>query len=100
MYQGVLFNTGCSEKDDAWRRNAAARYAMSAAYLDVMEYRPPCSSSLEYCHIAFALRPYPQSASPSFRPGSSTFVLPKIEPLLYPESYCSLVPTRIHSPFD
>src|ERR1700674_650939 len=40
------------------------------------------------------------SLSPSFRPGSSTSVLLRVESILYPESYCSLGPTRINSSFD
>src|SRR5260370_17312725 len=40
------------------------------------------------------------SNSPYFRPRSSTSVLLNVAPFLYPESYCSLGPTRIHSPFD
>src|ERR1700687_431054 len=38
--------------------------------------------------------------SPSFRPRSSTSVLLRVEPILYPESYCSLGPTQIHFSFD
>lgn len=40
------------------------------------------------------------SLSPSFRLGSSTSVLLRVESILYPESYCSLGPTRIHFSFD
>jgi len=40
------------------------------------------------------------SSSSSFRLRSSTSVLLSIEPILYPESYCSLGRTRIHSLFD
>ncbi len=40
------------------------------------------------------------STSPSFRPRSSTSVLLNIESILYPESYCSLDLTQIHSLFD
>src|SRR6266576_2322087 len=40
------------------------------------------------------------SRGPSFRPRSSTSVLLRVESILYPESYCSLRPTRIHFSFD
>src|ERR1700693_4727094 len=40
------------------------------------------------------------TASPYFRPRSSTSVLLKIESFLYRESYCYLGLTRIHSPFN
>src|SRR5260370_3466898 len=40
------------------------------------------------------------SSSPSFRRRSSTSVLPKMESILNPESYCYLGPTRLHSPFE
>src|SRR6267143_6051086 len=40
------------------------------------------------------------SFSPIFRPRPSTSVLLCIESILYPESYCPLDRTRIHSLFD
>jgi hypothetical protein len=33
-------------------------------------------------------------------PSPSTFVLRRLESILYPQSYCSWAPTRIHSFFD
>ncbi len=38
--------------------------------------------------------------SPNFRPRSSTSVLLNIESILYPESYCSLDLTQLHSLFN
>src|SRR6266446_7873395 len=49
--------------------------------------RPPCQNRLLLG----------VSSGPVFRLRSSTFVLLKIEPILYPESYCYLGLTRIHS---
>src|SRR5216684_2840501 len=43
-------------------------------------------------------RPYPRS--PNFRLRSSTSVLLNIESILYPESYCSLDLTQLHSLFN
>jgi PilZ domain-containing protein len=38
--------------------------------------------------------------NPFPRPRPSTSVLCRIEPILYPQSYCSLAPSRIHSLLD
>ena len=48
------------------------------------------------------LRPvsFSPSTSPNFSLRPSTSVLLKIEPLLNPQSYCSLDPSRLHSLFD
>ncbi len=59
---------------------------------DFSLHYPPTSRPLRKNRLRLNL-----SSGPVFRLRSSTFVLLKIESILYPKSYCSLGLTRIHS---